>query len=306
MTPRDLALAILVVIVWGANFTVIKLGLGGMPPMVLAALRYAVTALPAIFFVRRPAVEARYCIAYGLSVGVGQFGCLFYAMGMGMPAGAASVILQAQAFFTLIFAALLLGERINSAQMVGLAVAAAGLYGVGGSITGGGVPAIPTLALLFTLAGAACWGFSNIIVRHMVARASRRKERLDLISLIVWSSLVPPIPLLLLALTLDSPATVWSAMANLNGLSIFAVLYLAFGATLFGFGAWSGLLTRYPAARVAPLSLLVPVTGLITARIVLGEQFTAVQWFGGFAVLAGLIIGGVGAPKIRAHQQCDG
>lgn len=300
MTPRDLMLAILVVAVWGANFTVIKLGLGDVPPMLLAALRYALTALPAIFFVPRPAIEARYCIAYGLSVGVGQFGCLFYAMAIGMPAGAASVILQAQAFFTLLFAALLLAERIKVAQMVGLIVAAAGLYGVGGSMTTSGVPAIPTPALLLTLAGAACWGVSNIIVRQMVTLAASREQQLGMVSLIVWSSLVPPIPLFLLALTQDSPFVVMNALANLNWMSIFAILYLAFGATLFGFGAWSGLLTRYSAARVAPLSLLVPVTGLISAHIVLGEQFTATQWIGGLAVLAGLVISGVGTVRLRA------
>jgi O-acetylserine/cysteine efflux transporter len=126
-----------------------------------------------------------------------------------------------------------------------------------------------------------------------------------LVGLIVWSSLVPPIPFLGLALTLDSPETVWNAMTNLNGLSIFAVLYLAFGATLLGYGVWSGLLTRYPAARVVPLSLLVPVTGLITARIVLGEQFTPVQWLGGFAVVAGLMIGSIGVPKVRALRRCE-
>lgn len=305
MNLRDFALALLVVVVWGVNFTVIKLGLDGAPPMLLAALRYAFTALPAAFFVRRPAIEVRYWIAYGLSVGVGQFGCLFYAMAIGMPAGAASVILQSQALFTLLFAALLLGEKIKPAQLVGLAVAAAGLYAVGGGGAASEISAIPAPALLLTLVGAACWGFSNIIIRHMVARVSRQGERLDLVGLIVWSSLVPPIPLLGLALTLDSPETVWNAVANLNGLSIFAVLYLAFGATLFGYGAWNGLLTRYPAARVAPLSLLVPIIGLITARIVLGEQFTPVQWLGGFAVLTGLIIGSIGALNIRALIRCE-
>jgi O-acetylserine/cysteine efflux transporter len=111
--------------------------------MLLAALRYAFTALPAVFFVRRPAIAVRYCIAYGLSVGVGQFGCLFYAMDIGMPAGAASVVLQSQAFFTLVFAALLLGERIKPPQLAGLAIAVAGLYGVGGGVAAGDVSAIP-------------------------------------------------------------------------------------------------------------------------------------------------------------------
>ena len=108
MKKRDLMLALLVVIVWGANFTVIKLGLAGLPPMLLVALRYTFAAVPAIFFVKRPDISWKYILAYGMAVGVGQFSCLFYAMNIGMPAGTSSVILQSQVFFTLIFAAVLL------------------------------------------------------------------------------------------------------------------------------------------------------------------------------------------------------
>jgi len=128
MKKRDLMLALLVVVVWGANFTVIKLGLAGLPPMLLVALRYTFAAVPAIFFVKRPEIGWKYIFAYGMAVGVGQFSCLFYAMNIGMPAGTSSVILQAQAFFTLIFAAVLLKEPLRIFHTLGLLIAAVGLF----------------------------------------------------------------------------------------------------------------------------------------------------------------------------------
>ncbi len=299
MNRKDFVLALLVVTIWGANFTVIKLGLGGVPPLLLAALRFVFAVLPAIFFVRRPAVKARYWITYGLAVGVGQFGCLFYALHMGMPAGVASVVLQSQAFFTLGFATLFLHESVSGAQIAGLGIGAMGLYLVGHNTSGANVFAIPPAALLLVLAGAAFWGISNIIVRKATASAAAEGCRLDVLSLVVWSSLVPPVPLFLLALLLDTPETVNRTITSLNGVSMFSVLYLAFGATLLGYGLWSNLLSRHPANVVAPLSLLIPVTGLLTARIVLGEQLSMLQWTGCFTVICGLLVATFGLQTFR-------
>lgn len=294
MNRKDFLLALLVVTIWGTSFTAIKLGLGGVPPLLLAALRFVFAALPALFFVRRPAVNVRYWIAYGLTVGVGQFGCLFSAMHLGMPAGAASVVLQSQALFTLLFAAVLLREPVSRSQLAGLVIAAAGLYLVGYNNGKTDIHAIPGTALFLMLAGAAFWGISNIVVRKAAAAAAAQGDRLDMLSLVVWSSLVPPLPLFLLALALDSPETVFEAMTALNGTSILSVLYLALVATLFGFSTWSKLLSRYPASQVAPLSMLVPVSGLVTARIVLGEHLSPLQLGGCLLVITGLIVSAYG------------
>jgi len=294
MNRKDLVIALLVVTIWGANFTVIRLGLEGMPPMLLASLRFLLAAFPAVFFVRRPVVSLGYWLAYGLSVGVGQFGCLFYAMHLGMPAGVASVVLQSQAFFTLLFAAILLHESVSFQKFAGLFLAAIGLYLVGGVSDKGG--AITPGALLLTIAAAAFWGISNIVIRKAASVAAARGEKLDMLSLVVWSALVPPVPLFGLSLLLDSPATIGKAISNLTALSIFSVAYLAFAATLFGYGAWSLLLARHPANRIAPLSLLVPVAGLITARIVLNEHLTVIQWCGCLLVVAGLLLAFFGFP----------
>ena len=294
MKRRDLILALLVVIVWGANFTVIKLGIAGMPPMLLAALRYTFAALPAIFFVKRPSVGWKYIVAYGMTVGVGQFSCLFYAMNVGMPAGVSSVVLQSQAFFTLLFAAALLNESMKGSQVMGLLVAGIGLCLIGGNIGDSGLSSIPVGAFLLTLLAAVFWGISNIIVRYASKQAASQGKTLDTLSLVVWSSLIPPLPFLGIALLLDTPETLLYAISNLNALSVFSVLYLAFCATLFGYGIWSILLTKYPAGKVAPLSLLVPVTGLITAQIVLNEQLSRMQWLGGIVIILGLVIANFG------------
>ncbi|MGI6128666.1 MAG: EamA family transporter [bacterium] len=294
MKRKDLALALLVVTVWGANFTVIKLALAGVPSMLLVALRYTFTALPAIAFVKRPHIEWYYCLAYGLTVGVGQFGCLFYAMEIGMPAGLASVVLQSQAFLTLIFAAAFLKEALKRQQVAGFVAAAFGLYLIGVNTGTSGIISIPLGAFLLTLLAAAFFGLSNIVVRLAVNQAASKGERLDTFSLLVWSSLVPPLPLLGLALMLDTPQTLWQAISNINAQSVFAVVFLVGGATLFGFGKWNKLLSIYPTSKVAPLSLLVPVTGLITAQIVLSEQLTYLQWLGGLIILFGLTIANFG------------
>ncbi|MCT4594037.1 MAG: EamA family transporter [Anaeromicrobium sp.] len=290
MSKKDIGLAFLVVIVWGANFTVIKLGLAGVPSMLLAVLRYVLTAFPAIFFVSRPTIEWKYCIAYGLAVGVGQFGCLFYAMDIGMPAGIASVILQSQAFFTILFGAVLLKEPLKTRQIIGLIIASLGLYLIGTNGGSNGTLSIPIGAFSLSLLAAASWSGSNIVIRYAVARATSKGQKLDMLSLVVWSSLVPPIPLMILALMFDTPETLLHSITNLNGISIFAVLYLAFFSTLFGYGTWSRLLARYSTGRVAPLSLLVPVTGLITAGLVLGEKLSVLQLVAGLVIVLGIVI----------------
>lgn len=294
MSRKDLLIALLIVTIWGANFTVIKLGLSGVPPFLLASLRFLLASIPAVFLVARPAVPFRFWAFYGLTVGAGQFGCLFYAMHIGMPAGVASVVLQAQAFFTLLFAWLLLKERITTSNLLGLFLAALGVV-LAGNLAGA-ENQIPLHALGLTVVGAACWGISNIIVRQAANHAASRGERLDIFSLVVWSSLIPPIPLALGSIALGEFPDVMATWDQFNALSFFSVAYLAYAATLFGYGAWSSLLSRYPAGKVAPLSLLVPVTGLLTATLVLKETLSLQQWIGCVIVCAGLALSMFGVP----------
>lgn len=270
--------------------------------MLLAALRYTFASLPAIAFVKRPTIGWKYVVAYGMTVGVGQFSCLFYAMNNGMPAGISSIVLQSQAFLTPIFAAVFLKESLKRNQVIGLIVAGVGLCLIGGNIGVDGLFSIPVGAFLTTLAAAAFWGISNIIIRYASKQAASEGNKIDMLSMVVWSSLVPPIPFLAMAMIFDSPKTLFNTISNFNAMSVFSVLYLAIFATLFGYGIWSKLLAQYPAGKVAPLSLLVPVTGLITAQIVLTEKLSTMQWIGGFVIIVGLVLSNLGRSPISIFK----
>jgi len=291
MTPKDILLAVVVIIAWGVNFVIIKVGLDGVPPMLLGALRFMLAAFPAILFIRRPDMPLRWLLAYGLTISLGQFAFLFSAMYVGMPAGLASLVLQAQAFFTLGFAALFIGETVRRSSLIGLVIAAAGLLLIG-SESG---RAFTLAGFVLTLCAAAMWGLGNVV--------TKRIGKVNLVSLVVWGSLIPPLPFLALSLMLEGPAQIETALRSISLSSVLAIAYLAFVATLLGYGLWSRLLSRYPASQVAPFSLLVPVVGLSSAWLFLGEALSSVQWVGAAIVMLGLLINVFGP---RLLQQLRG
>jgi O-acetylserine/cysteine efflux transporter len=285
MSPRDVALACVVIVVWGMNFVVIRIGLDGIPPMLLGGLRFLLAAVPAIFFVRRPAIPLRWLIAYGATISLGQFAFLFTAMAVGMPAGLASVVLQAQAFFTVALSALLLHERFRARNAVGLVVAAGGLA----LIAEQGGAGMTLIGFVLTLCAALMWGLGNI--------ATKKAGKADMLGLVVWGSLIPPLPFFALSWWLEGPERIHAALASVNGSSIFAVLYLSFVATLIGYGLWAWLMSRHPAAQVAPFSLLIPVIGLAAAAALLGEAPSLPQIAGAVLVMVGLLINTFGGRR---------
>ncbi|MDR7023010.1 MAG: EamA family transporter [Pseudomonadales bacterium] len=278
MQPKDLLLALVVIIVWGMNFVVIKIGLQEMPPMLLGALRFLLAAFPAVLFIKRPQIPLRWLLAYGVTISLGQFAFLFSAMSVGMPAGLASLVLQSQALFTLLFAVLLLGERFRLANLFGLLVAAGGLLLIGSQGNG-----LMTLAgFLLTLCAAAMWALGNIVTRKL--------GKVNLVGLVVWGSLVPPLPFFALSWLMEGPEVIESALRGFTLDTLLVLVYLAFGATILGYGLWSRLLSRYPASQVAPFSLLVPVVGLTSSALLLDERPSSLQLVGALLVMLGLLL----------------
>ncbi|MEN7529812.1 MULTISPECIES: EamA family transporter [unclassified Cupriavidus] len=281
MQPKDRLLALAIIVVWGVNFVVIKVGLVGVPPMLLGTLRFCLVAFPAIFFIPRPRIPLRMLVAYGATISLGQFAFLFYAMAVGMPAGLASLVLQSQVFFTVAIAAFWLGEPLRWHNLAGMAVAAGGLALIGSGAAHG--PGGMTAAgFILTLCAALCWATGNIV--------SKKIGPVDLLGLVVWGALIPIVPFALLSLWFEGPGRIVDAMGHVPGKAIFAVCYLAFAATLFGYTMWGRLLTRYPASKVAPLTLLVPVVGLVSAHVLLGEDLGLAQWAGAAVVMVGLLL----------------
>ena len=298
MERRDVLLLLAVAVVWGVNFAVVKTGLRSVPPLFLVFLRYLFIVLPLIFFVKRPAVSWRTMAAYALLSGVGQFSFLFYSLKIGMPAGLASVVMQSQTIFTLILSAQFMGERIGGAQLAGIGLAAVGLGLIGGPF---GAATVPTAAFLMNLLASFCWSSSNLIVKRASEESLRNGKALDMMEMIVWSSIFVPLPMLGLSLVGDGPSAVLQSLAQIDAAAVLSVLYLVVLSTLFAYSAWNQMIATFSAGRVAPFSLLVPVTGLLSGMLFHGERVAPLQWAGIAAVVAGLAVFQLGERRPHAR-----
>ena len=289
MSLRDMLLAVAVAAVWGISFIAIKWGVEDMPALMFSALRFALAALPAIFFVRPPRTSAWLVVAYGLAIGVAQFGLLFLAIRLGMPAGLASLVIQLQVFFTILIARFVLHEKPGRAQVTGAVIAFAGVALIGSARAGGAA----LWPFLLTIAAALSWGIGNVI--------GKQAGRVDMMAFTIWSSLAAPLPLVGLSLVFEGTAGI-AALAHPHLFTLGCALFLAYAATLFGYGAWARLLSRHPAAQVTPFALLVPVFGMGSAWLIFGEHASMVEWTGAGLVLAGLsfnLVGGRFAGRLR-------
>ncbi|WP_238084655.1 O-acetylserine/cysteine exporter [Pseudescherichia vulneris] len=284
MTRKDGLLALLVVVVWGLNFVVIKVGLHNMPPLMLAGLRFVLVAFPALLFVARPKVPLRLLLGYGLTISFGQFAFLFSAIKFGMPAGLASLVLQAQAFFTIILGAVTFGERLQLKQVLGITLAVFGVLVLAESSLNG--QDVTVLGFMLTLAAAFSWACGNIFNKKIMQHSSRPA----VMSLVVWSALIPVVPFMVASLIFDGPALMVQSLVQIDITTVLSLIYLAFVATIIGYGIWGTLLGRYETWRVAPLSLLVPVVGMASAALLLDETLNGLQLLGAALIMAGLYI----------------
>jgi len=297
LSRGDLLRALGVIVIWGLNFVVMKIGLQSLSPMMLGALRFAAASLPFLLFVGRPALPWRFIVAYGLAQGLGQFGFLFLGLQLGMTAGMASVVMQTQAFFTLLLAVPLLHERARTSQWLGLTVALGGLLLIA-SAHGEGPGQMTLAGFVLTLCAAFMWAVSNL-----VARLASRVADYQPFPFIVWSSLFPILPFFGLALWTTGASTVGAQLQGLGVDALLAVLFLALLATLLAYSLWTKLLQRHPAGRVTPFSLLVPVVGLVSAMTFLGEVPTPLQWAGTATVLAGMVVNQSGGWRMLVRRQ---
>lgn len=276
MSLKHSLLALLVVIIWGANFVVIDAGQEDVPPLLFLALRFLVVCLPAIFFLKPPPIGWRSILAIGATLSLAQFALLYVALMLGMPPGLASLLLQTQVIFSILVAAVVLGERPTRRQLIGAVI---GMIGLAIVIVGHSQVA-PWLPLVVTLLSALAWTVGNVLTRRSKARSG--------LSLVVWSGVVVPLPAFALSLVVDSPPVVWEALTSLSWVAIASTVYTAVFASLVGYGIWNSLLARYPTSAVVPFTLLVPVVGILTAWLVQGEVPTAAEFIGGAIMLGGL------------------
>jgi O-acetylserine/cysteine efflux transporter len=278
LSLRHFFLALAVVAVWGSNFVVIKLALAQMPPLLFATLRFTVVVLPMVFFLPRPAVPWRNLASYGLLIGVGQFGLLFVAMNGHISPGLASLVMQVQVFFTIGLAMLMAGETLQRVQWLALLLAASGL-GVILTHTDG---TTTVLGLGLVLLSALSWAGGNLV--------SRAAGRINMVAYVVWSSLFALPPLAVLALSIEGWDALAVGIAHADASAWVAVGWQAVGNSIFGYAAWGWLLSRYSAATISPMALLVPLFGMGSSAWWLGESLPGWKLLAAALVMAGLAL----------------
>lgn len=279
MRPVHYMLALLVVVLWGVNFIFIDFGLRDWPPLLLVAARFTFVVIPAIFFVTFPRGNLRRVLLIGVFMSAGQFGLLYTSMSLGLPAGLASIVIQIQAAFTVLVAALALREFPNRRQIIGILIGLSGLGVIGLSLQA----SVPIAAFLVALGASLSWAVGNVIARGV-------KEGTNGVQMTVWSALVVPVPMFALSLLIDGPAEVAHALAHPTWGVVASVVYTAGCASLIGYVIWNSLLARFPASQVAPFSLLVPLVGVLSAWLVLGDRPTAPELIGGALLLLGVAV----------------
>ena len=282
MRRLDTLAAVLATVVWGCTFVAIKYGVESAPPFLLTALRFAFAAFPLVLFVRPPKAHAGLVVLYGAVIGGLQFGFLFLVVREGMPVGLASLVIQAQVYFTLGLAVLAFGERPTRPQLIGAGVALAGMALIGSAR----FAHASFWPFALTLVAAFCWGSGNAI--------GKRVGRVDPLGFMAWSSLVAPLPMLALSAFVE-PQRTYAALLHPSLKLTLSVAFLSYGGTLFAYGVWARLLAKYTAGAVAPFALLVPVVGMAAAALLFDERPSAVEWAGALVVMTGLAVSVLGA-----------
>ncbi|NBC99532.1 EamA family transporter [Atlantibacter hermannii] len=279
MKLPHLLLAVLITAIWGVNFSVIKLGLHAVDPFILAGLRFTLCALPALLFIKKPDVPWRYLIGYGLVFGIGLWGLVNLGIKTGLSAGIASLVLQFSAFFTLIAGSWLFKEPLSRYQLAGFALAGAGLLSIffitDGSVTFSGMTLV--------LAAAMAWSIANIMIKKTGTK--------QVFAFLVWSSAFSPIPLFLLDWLVNGPGGYRSLISHMDARALFSILFQVYPNTLFGYWVWNSLIKRYPVSTVAPLSLLVPVFGILGSVMIFGETVPAMKIVALTLIITGLAVG---------------
>ena len=288
MTKQDGLLAILITFIWGINFSVIKLGLGTIDPFLLAALRFLLTAVPLVFFLPKPDVAFKYVALYGFIFGVGLWGMVNLGIHLGASAGVASLLLQLSAYFTILFGYLFFSERLSAYQIIAMLISLSGLVIL---IFSNGISTDEApinndgsnfFALFLIMVGAFSMGLSNVLIKKLSPK--------NLFSLMAWSSLFSPIPLLLLAYTTNADLSLVVAVKKIDSWGLFSLLFQVYITTLFAYWIWNNLLKKYPISTVAPVALLVPIFGFLGSVVLFDEVLTPVKLISSGIILLGLAL----------------
>ena len=287
MNQRDSLLLVLLMALWGFNFSVIKLGVNNIDPFLLTALRFTLAVLPLIFFIRRPNVPWRYLMAYGLTFGVGVWGLTTLSVGAGLSSGLASLLLDMSVISSLLVGRYLLKEQVTVSKVLGSILALIGL----GIIIWNQEGTVTVLGLALVLSASVFWSVNGLIVKRSGTR--------EIFAFNIWGMAFAPVPLLLLAMAVSGPSSVAQSITDINSSVLFSAAFQAYPTTLLGYWFWNKMIVKYSVSSVAPMALLVPVFALIGGYLFFGESLDAAQSIAAVVILLGVAVSEIRLPKGR-------
>jgi O-acetylserine/cysteine efflux transporter len=269
----DALSAAAVVLIWGLNFVFGKVGVTQFPPLFMMGMRFSLVALLLSPFLRRTGRPFGLVVSLGVVFGGGHFGLLFAGLD-GVDAGVAAITLQLGVPFSALLAGVFFRERLGAWQLVGMAVALAGV----GLLAGAPSRASSPWHVGLLVCSAFAWAAGGILVKRLAG--------VPVFVLNAWVALLAAPQLFAASLLLERGQREAVAAADLRGWG--ALLYTVVGSSIVAYGLWYRLLARYDINRIVPLTLLAPVLAVVMAALLLGEPVTLRLMLGG-----GLVIGGV-------------
>ena len=278
-----------IILIWGFNFAVVKVGLVHIPPLFLVFLRFFLTSIPLIFFVKKPDVPIRLLFSYGVVMFALQFGMLFSAMQNGITAGLASILLQVQVFFALALAAIVFKEKLFKTQILGAVIAFLGIALIGKNL-GDEI----TLAGFILVIGAACCSAPGNAL-------SKKMGNVDMLGVVVWSSFFAWPCLLIFSLYFEGYAMIMQSFQSMTWKSCSSALYVTYLSTLLGYYVWNDLIAKYSVGKIAPFTLLSPVFGMISSTLIFKEPLPVWKLFSAMLILTGLGLHIIG-PKLESQR----
>lgn len=277
LTPKHLFVAFSIVLIWGINFIALFIGLKGVPPFLLCAFRFGLSAIPWVFLIPRPKAPLKWIVAYGIFNFALQFGFLFSGIHLGLSPGLSSLVLQVSVFFSMGLAFLFLNDRPSPVKIIGSLISFVGIGIVASHVYGGST----FIGLLLTLLAALSWAVGNMLTKKVNAESP--------LSLVVWGNLVAFPVMMLVSLCLEGPAMIGLSLQHLSWPTIGAIVYIVYISTHIGYGAWGFLLKKYSTSVVVPFTLLIPVVGFLSSALFLGEELPSWKIVASLFIMGGLV-----------------
>ena len=275
MKPLDILIAVTVPVVWGMGLVIAKPAVDQFPPILLMTLRFAVSAMALVWFVPIPRPALAKLALAALIGSTLQYGLTFNGLRL-LDASTTGLIVQAEAPFLALVAAIFLGERLGLRRIAGMAIAFAGIYLISGE------PRIhgQELGVALVLGGALTWAVGQTLIRTL--------GEIGGMTAIAWVSMLAAPQLLVASLIVEDDQI--AALAGAGWPIWGTVLYLGLVMTALGYSCWYHVLGRYEVNMVAPFLLLTPVTSVLGGALFLGEPLTGTILAGGAIVIGGVAL----------------